>query len=78
MRRRILSLLIALATGAAMSDAAEPAKPGDEMLRAYIRQEAARLDARYLDGIERAADWEARRDEYRRQFLWMLALWPLP
>ena len=75
---RPLTFLLTLAIGAAMCDAAAPAKPGDAMLRAYIRQEALQLDGRYLDGVETAADWEQRRDEYRRQFLYMLGLWPLP
>ena len=61
-----------------MTQAAEQAKPGDGVLRAYIKQEALRLDAAWLAGIKSAADWKARRAERRRQFLDMLGLWPLP
>ena len=61
-----------------MSEAAESPKPGDAMLQTYITREAARLDATYLAGIQSASDWEGRREEYRRQFLYMVGLWPLP
>ena len=78
MRCFFLALPLTLALGAAMCDAAALAKPGDTMLRGYIAKEAARLDARYLAGTTSAADWRDRRDGFRREFLWMLGLWPMP
>ena len=73
------ALFLLLMLGATMADAAKPTpKPGDKMLEDYIRNEAVRLDATYLEGIRSARDWEARRDEYRRQLLYMFGLWPLP
>ncbi|MFW6107271.1 MAG: alpha/beta hydrolase family protein, partial [bacterium] len=78
MRTRALPLVLAALMGAAMSDAAQPPKPGDAILRRYVSQEARRLDARYLEGVETPGDWAERRDEYRRQFLYMVGLWPLP
>jgi len=61
-----------------MGEAAETPKPGDRVLEAYIRQEALRLDGAYADDLASAGHWAQRRDEYRRQLLWMLGLWPLP
>ena len=61
-----------------MSQAAQPPKPGDEMLRAYIKQEALKLDGAYLADIKSPEDWRSRRAEYRRQLFDMLGLWPLP
>ncbi|HPD14732.1 MAG TPA: prolyl oligopeptidase family serine peptidase [Planctomycetota bacterium] len=79
---RSAAIATLLLLGAAMSDAAEtpkPAdKPGDKVLEAYIRQEALRLDAAFADDLASAKAWRQRRDEYRRQLLWMLGLWPLP
>jgi dienelactone hydrolase len=48
------------------------------MLHAFLKQEAARLDGQFLEGITNMAQWEARRPELHRQYLEMLGLWPLP
>ena len=48
------------------------------MIGAFLRQEAVRLDAQFLDGITNRQQWEARRPELRRQYFEMLGLWPLP
>ena len=73
-----LASIFLLFLGAAMSEAAETPKPGDAMLSAYISREALRLDAAYADDLKSTADWQQRREEYRRQFLYMVGLWPLP
>jgi dienelactone hydrolase len=60
---------------------APPARPrptGDEMLAAYFRAETRQLADASLADIQTADDWNARRDEYRRQLLEMLGLDPLP
>jgi cephalosporin-C deacetylase-like acetyl esterase len=48
------------------------------MIRAFLHQEATRLDAQFLDGITNSQQWEARRPELRQQYFEMLGLWPLP
>ena len=62
--------------------AAEPAgvtnAAAQAMIQAFLRQEAVRLDAQFLDGITNRQQWEARRPELRQQYLEMLGLWPLP
>jgi len=58
------------------------AAPGDDagrqMIENYMRSEAERLDAQFLDGTENKEDWERRRPQLREQYLEMLGLWPLP
>ena len=61
-----------------MARAVEYDKPGDEMLLAYIRQEAARLQRAGTPRVTSAGDWDKLRREYRRQLLDMLGLWPMP
>lgn len=78
MPRFLGAAILALTMGAAMTEAAQPPKPGDEMLRAYIQQEALKLDRAYLKGIRSRRGWERLRDDYRRQLLYMFGLWPLP
>lgn len=62
--------------------AAEPSGvtnlPAQAMIQAFLRQEAVRLDAPFLEGITNRQQWEARRPELHRQYLEMLGLWPLP
>ena len=48
------------------------------MIQPYLRQEASRLDAQFLDGITNREQWEARRPELLQQYFEMLGLWPLP
>lgn len=74
--RLIMGALVLL--GAAMSEAAEAPKAGDKLFVDYIKQEALRLDGAYADDLKSAQAWKEKRDEYRRQLLWMLGLWPLP
>ncbi|REJ87400.1 MAG: acetylxylan esterase [Planctomycetota bacterium] len=51
---------------------------GDELVAAYFRRETARLSDAVFDGIETLEDWEAKREEHRRQLLEMLGLDPMP
>src|SRR5829696_1621177 len=48
------------------------------MVHAYLKKEARRIDATFLDGITNKAQWEAKRGELRQQYLDSLGLWPLP
>jgi len=61
--------------------AAQPASTNaaaQSMIQDFLKQEAVRLDAQFLDGITNRQQWEARRPELRQQYLEMLGLWPLP
>ena len=49
-----------------------------KMAHDFLKQEARRLDAQFLDGITSKSQWEERRVELRRQYLEMLGLWPMP
>jgi len=55
-----------------------PNAAAQAMIRDFLRREAARLDAQFLDGITNRQQWEARRPELRQQYFEMLGLWPLP
>lgn len=61
---------------------AAPGSPGpssgQKMIEGYLRAEARRLDAKFLDGIESKEDFERARPKLREQYLEMLGLWPLP
>lgn len=51
---------------------------GDRMIAEYFRLETAKLREACLADIHSAGDWNAKKDEYRRQLLDMLGLDPLP
>src|SRR5579864_7257526 len=61
---------------------AEEPKPdysrGQKMLDAYFRRRVKQISDDCLKGINTKEEWEKRRPEYRRQFLDMIGLWPLP
>ena len=51
---------------------------GDAMIADYFRRETQKLADACLADIQSADDWNARKDEYRRQLREMLGLDPLP
>jgi cephalosporin-C deacetylase-like acetyl esterase len=51
---------------------------GDKLLDDYFRLQVKQIADFSLADINTRADWEKKRPELRRQFLDMLALWPLP
>ncbi len=53
-------------------------QPGDEVIQKYLSAEAIRLDAQFSDDLKSKDDWEANREQYRQEYLYMLGLWPLP
>ncbi len=67
-----------LALSIAQVTAATDRPPGQNMIEAYLRHEAARLDAKFLEGIESKEDWERLRPKLREQYLENLGLWPMP
>jgi cephalosporin-C deacetylase-like acetyl esterase len=45
---------------------------------AYLAAQTRRISERFLDGAKSLAEWQARRDRLKREYLDMLGLWPLP
>jgi len=74
----LLSCVVPLLSSFAAEPVAVTNAAAQAMIRAFLRQEAVRLDAQFLDGITNRQQWEARRPELRQQYLEMLGLWPLP
>jgi dienelactone hydrolase len=75
-----LFLLVTALTGAGLGQA--PAqewapRPGQQ-LADYFREETAAIASRCLADIRSLEDWQAQREEYRRQLQEMLGLWPMP
>ncbi len=62
--------------------AAQSDKPvterGDKLFADYFQQETARIQENCLEEIRTVADWNAKREELRRQLREMLGLDPLP
>ncbi len=76
-----LGLLLQTTSGVAAAAASSPSTAvasAQTAIGSLLRQEAARLDARFLDGIDDRESWEAVRPALRQQYLEMLGLWPLP
>ncbi len=53
-------------------------QPGDEMIQSFLAKEAARLDAQFAEDFASKEAWEAKREQYKQEYLYMLGLWPLP
>jgi dienelactone hydrolase len=70
--------LTLLALNIAQAAPAADRPSGQNMIEAYLRHEAARLDAKFLEGVESKEDWERLRPKLREQYLENLGLWPLP
>src|SRR5947209_4331193 len=88
-RRLFLPTLCIFATSA-IGAATQPAKPppprnfgqppknptpGDRLLDAYFRERTAAITNASLADIQTAADWDAKKAEYRRELAEMLGLW---
>jgi cephalosporin-C deacetylase-like acetyl esterase len=52
--------------------------PGDAMIQAYLKREAAALDAKYADDLVPADQWNAKRKQYLDEYYYMLGLSPMP
>ena len=52
--------------------------PGDEMIQAYLKAEAEKLEADYLGDIKTKEQWERERPRLMGEYLHMLGLSPLP
>ena len=53
-------------------------QPGDEMIQQFLAREAVRLDAQFAEDFASKEVWEAKREQYQQEYLYMLGLWPLP
>ncbi len=51
---------------------------GDPAIQRYLAQESKRGDQGFMDGITSAEEWTKRREEWRREYFFMLGLWPMP
>lgn len=83
MFRTCCALLVAIGSLAAVvplpaQTPAASTQRGDRMLAEYFRAQTAKLAGNCLADIRTLQDWQARRDEYRRQLFEMLGLDPLP
>ncbi|MCZ6793402.1 MAG: prolyl oligopeptidase family serine peptidase [Planctomycetota bacterium] len=57
---------------------AERGEPGDALIQEHLRRLAEGFPDRFLHDVKSADDWRGRRERYRREYLYMLGLWPLP
>ena len=81
MPRRLLPAATLLSLVILPLHAAEPSTEtarGDHLRDAYFRRQVELISNTDLAEVKTRADWENKRPEYRRQFLDMLGLWPLP
>src|ERR1051325_6884270 len=77
--RKTFWLISLVAVGAIAAEPSPDANaPAQTMIETYLKNEAKRLDDRFLEGITNREQWEARRGELRQEYLEMLGLWPLP
>jgi len=71
---------LALAWRAPGGEAQSTTRParGDSLLAAYFRDQTTAIANRCLSDVKTSDDWNARKQEYRRQLADMLGLWPAP
>ncbi len=53
-------------------------EPGDAMIQAYLTQLTNKIHAGFTADLQSLDAWEARRERYRQEYLYMLGLWPMP
>ena len=75
--KRLFLLLAAIVLVFRMPAADHPAR-GNQMVADYFGNETSLVTERCLADIRTREDWNAKRDEYRRQLQEMLGLWPMP
>ena len=74
----VLAVAASISTVWSQDDQQVDTTRGDQLVTEYFQLETDRLTNAVFDGIHTLQDWEARRDEYRRQLLEMLGLDPMP
>jgi cephalosporin-C deacetylase-like acetyl esterase len=70
--------LLLLALPAAVPAQAPAPTEGDKQIDKYLAAETDRLNKRVLNGATTLAEWQQRRPRLRREYYYMLGLWPLP
>lgn len=81
MRIAFCSSLLVLVCCASLFAQATPKSAtsrGDQQVAAYFERETQRIEDSYLADIKTLDDWNAKKDEYRRQLFDMLGLDPQP
>src|SRR5262245_20158305 len=73
-----LSLLLLLTTASPAAAQKPSPLPGDAPAEKYLRERAAELQARFLEGADSLKAWQDRLRRLRREYLDRLGLWPLP
>src|SRR5205085_235960 len=73
-----LPLVLLSSLGAQTFDAPDSGEPGDKAIQEYLRSEAEKLEADFLGTIKTREDWNQALPRFRREYLEMLGLWPLP
>jgi dienelactone hydrolase/pimeloyl-ACP methyl ester carboxylesterase len=53
-------------------------QPGDAMIQEYLAREAQRIHETFAQDLASKDQWETLRTRYRREYLYMLGLWPTP
>lgn len=53
-------------------------QPGDAMIQEYLAREAQRIHETFAEDLASKDQWETLRPRYRREYLYMLGLWPMP
>ncbi len=66
------------AAGRKKNLSADTGEPGDAMIQAYLGAEAERLSEKFLEGVDSAEAWRARRPGYVKEYFYMLGLDPPP
>ena len=56
----------------------DQAEPGDKMIQEYLGRETQKIHDLFAQDIKSLADWQKTRAEYRKEYLYMLGLSPLP
>ncbi len=72
------ALLMSLAVFSQALGQPDRGQPGDEMIQNFLAKEAVRLDVQFADDVKSKEAWEAKRAQYKQEYLYMLGLWPLP
>lgn len=74
----MLSAILAVAFLATASARAASVRPADRELEDYFRAEVGTISGACLADVRTRADWDAQREQRRRELFGMLGLWPLP
>jgi dienelactone hydrolase len=57
---------------------ADTGQPGDRMIQEYLARVTAEVESGMEADLKSLEEWQARREQYRQEYLYMLGLWPLP